>query len=98
MAGIIGTGAALKNSALGGLMNASQLEAQRNMANDQVDAKNKMAAKQRTSTAVGIGAYAAPKVADAVVKGLASGANSAAASNSAAQTAAESANAAEGIG
>ena len=71
MAGIIGTGAALKNSALGGLMNASQLEAQRNMANDQVDAKNKMAEKQRTSTAVGIGAYAAPKLANAAAQGLA---------------------------
>ena len=62
MAGVIGTGAVMENSALGGLMSAAQLEEQRNTANEYTRLREKAAAKSRTGSAIGSVAYTATHV------------------------------------
>lgn len=69
MSGLIGTGTSLQNSALSGLMTASNLESQRNIANDRIRAAKEANDKQMTGTALAIGAYGA-KPAIGTIAGL----------------------------
>lgn len=62
--GILGVGRDMENSAMRGLSSAASAESGRNMANDSIRAQKIAADKSRTATLAGIGAYAAPKVAE----------------------------------